>query len=117
MYQIVETTHDEKTKMYMKCTKVELAKMLIECNRILEAQFQVKNIDNAENSNNTVVVDSFIISFYKKHEQSYIFSTEEGIFKTRYRSKAKIFTSKKEAKKYIKDNGYQWRKGYEVEKL
>jgi len=39
MYQIIETTHDEKMKMYMKCTKVELAKMLIECNRILEAQF------------------------------------------------------------------------------
>jgi len=44
MYQIVETTHDEKMKMYMKCTKVELAKMLIECNRQLTATLEAKNL-------------------------------------------------------------------------
>lgn len=64
------------------------------------------------------LADSFIISFYKRNDgTSYIFSSEEGLFKTRMRIKAKIFTSSKEARKYMKDNGYKWRKGYEVEKL
>lgn len=72
----------------------------------------------AQTDANTVLADSFIISFYKRNDgTSYIFSSSEGIFKTRMRSKAKIFTSPKEAKKYMKDNGYQWKKGYEVEKL
>lgn len=44
MMQVIEQTHDEKMAMYMKCTKKELASMLIECNRILEAQLQAKNI-------------------------------------------------------------------------
>jgi hypothetical protein len=35
MMQIVEQSDEEKMKMYMKCTKKELASMLIECNRIL----------------------------------------------------------------------------------
>lgn len=33
--QIIETTDKEKLKMYMKLTKKELAKMLIESNRIV----------------------------------------------------------------------------------
>lgn len=79
---------------------------------------KVKLKDETANNTNTVLVDSFIISFYKRNEGiSYIFSSPEWIFKTRMRSKAKIFTSPKEAKKYMKDNGYQWKKGYEVEKL
>jgi hypothetical protein len=44
MMQVIEQTQEEKLKMYMKFSKVELAKMLIECNRILEAQMQVKDI-------------------------------------------------------------------------
>ena len=40
MIQVIEQTHDEKMKMYMKCTKQKLAEMLIECNRILTAQLQ-----------------------------------------------------------------------------
>lgn len=32
---IVEMTHEEKVKMYMKCTKKNLVEMLIECNRLL----------------------------------------------------------------------------------
>lgn len=44
MMQVIEQTHKQKMKMYMKCTKKKLAEMLIECNRILEAQLQVKNI-------------------------------------------------------------------------
>ena len=35
MMQIIEQTDEEKLAMYMKCKKVELAKMLIECNRII----------------------------------------------------------------------------------
>ena len=32
--QIVEQTDEEKLKMYMKCKKIELAKMLIERERV-----------------------------------------------------------------------------------
>ena len=46
MMQVIEQTHDEKMKMYMKCTKKNLAEMLIECNRILDAQLQVKNLSS-----------------------------------------------------------------------
>jgi hypothetical protein len=37
MYQIVETTHEEKVKMYKKLSKKELIEMLIECNRIISS--------------------------------------------------------------------------------
>ena len=36
--QVIEQTDDEKLKMYMKCTKKELAEMLIQCNKILDNQ-------------------------------------------------------------------------------
>lgn len=36
MIKILEQTHEEKTAMYMKLTKKELVKMLIECNRLLD---------------------------------------------------------------------------------
>jgi hypothetical protein len=35
MYQVKETTYEEKIKMYMKCKKLHLAEMLIECNKQL----------------------------------------------------------------------------------
>lgn len=38
MMQIVEQTHEEKVKMYMKCSKKELIAMLIECNRIISSR-------------------------------------------------------------------------------
>lgn len=38
--QVIEQTHEEKVKMYMKAKKIQLVEMLIECNRILEAQNQ-----------------------------------------------------------------------------
>ena len=41
MYQIVETTHQQKMTMYMKCTKKKLAEMLISCNDSLG--FRMKN--------------------------------------------------------------------------
>lgn len=31
--KIIEQTYDEKVKMYMKCKKIELIDMLIECNK------------------------------------------------------------------------------------
>lgn len=40
MMQVIEQTHDEKMKMYMKCSKKKIIEMLIECNRILDAQSQ-----------------------------------------------------------------------------
>ena len=46
MMQVIEQTHEEKMKMYMKCTKKKLSEMLIECNRILDGQMQVKNISS-----------------------------------------------------------------------
>ncbi len=36
MYQVVQQTREEKIKMYMKCSKKELAEMLVECNRLLD---------------------------------------------------------------------------------
>lgn len=36
MVQIIEMTDKEKLKMYMKLNKKELAKMLIQCNKIIE---------------------------------------------------------------------------------
>ena len=36
MIRIVETTDEEKLKMYLKKTKKELAEMLIECNRLIK---------------------------------------------------------------------------------
>lgn len=35
--RIAEQTDEEKLKKYMKCTKKELAKMLIESNRIIQS--------------------------------------------------------------------------------
>ena len=40
MMQIIEQTHEEKVKMYMKARKIQLIEMLIECNRIIDAQSQ-----------------------------------------------------------------------------
>ena len=34
--QIAEQTDEEKLVMYMKCTKKQLAEMLIQCNKILD---------------------------------------------------------------------------------
>lgn len=36
MIRIVEQTREEKIEMYMKCTKKELAEMLLECNKYLK---------------------------------------------------------------------------------
>jgi hypothetical protein len=36
LLRIIETTDEEKTEMYMKCTKSELTRMLIECNKIID---------------------------------------------------------------------------------
>lgn len=39
MIQAIHQTDEEKLKMYMEnCTKEQLAKMLIECNRILNSR-------------------------------------------------------------------------------
>lgn len=44
MIQEVEQTHEQKVEMYMKCTKNELAQMLIECNKQLDAAIKNCNI-------------------------------------------------------------------------
>ncbi len=36
MIQIIELTHAQKVKMYMKLPKKEIIEMLIECGRVLE---------------------------------------------------------------------------------
>jgi hypothetical protein len=38
MYQVVQQTDKEKLKMYMKIKKKKLAKMLIQCNKILDSR-------------------------------------------------------------------------------
>lgn len=35
MYQVIQQTHEEKVKMYMKLPKKQIIEMLIECNRII----------------------------------------------------------------------------------
>ena len=37
--QVVEQTDEEKLQMYMKCTKKELAEMLIESNKHIQPRF------------------------------------------------------------------------------
>ena len=56
MMQIVKQTTKEKLKMYMKCSKLELAKMLIECNRILEAQMQVNIVSKGDSASSSVTL-------------------------------------------------------------
>jgi hypothetical protein len=38
MYQVIKQTPEEQLKIYMECSKEELANMLIECNHILDLQ-------------------------------------------------------------------------------
>lgn len=46
MVQVIEMTDKEKLKMYMKCSKKELAKMLIESNRIVFSRaLEVSTVD------------------------------------------------------------------------
>jgi len=47
--QIIQQTDEEKLAMYMKLSKEELAKMLIECNRIL-ASGTISYVYNPTNS-------------------------------------------------------------------
>ncbi len=47
MLQIVEQTHEEKVKIYMKCTKRKLIEMLIENNRIIKLRGPVADFTNA----------------------------------------------------------------------
>ena len=47
MVTIIEQTDEEKLAMYMKCSKTELAKMLIQCNKIIDHRPQFAVTDNA----------------------------------------------------------------------
>ena len=77
--QVIEQTHDEKVKMYMKCTKLKLAEMLIECNRILTARMEAKNItsnyvlaDSTKTDNETEIIDAYMKEarkYYPKKKQ------------------------------------------------
>ena len=44
MIQEVGQTQDEKMRMYMKCSKTQLAEMLIECNRVLKQQLEASRV-------------------------------------------------------------------------
>ena len=41
MMQVIEQTHEEKMKMYMKLPKKEIIAMLIQCNKILDSRYGV----------------------------------------------------------------------------
>lgn len=47
MYQIIETTWEEKFKMYSKLSKKELISMLIEANRHLSSRPYIINFDSS----------------------------------------------------------------------
>jgi hypothetical protein len=51
MMQIIEQTYEEKMAMYMKCTKKELAEMLINCNDILSMQMKLQSTPTATVNN------------------------------------------------------------------
>ncbi len=47
MYQILTQTEKERTAMYMKCSKIELIKMLIQANKVIDSiTNNVKNCDD-----------------------------------------------------------------------
>lgn len=62
--RVVEQTHDEKVKMYMKCTKIKLTKMLIQCNIHLDQALGKPDPNETEiietkYANNTIVTDLY----------------------------------------------------------
>jgi hypothetical protein len=62
MIQIIEQSYEEKVEMYMKCTKKELAQMLIESNTQLDAAIK--------NCNIPVVVGSYCEKFVENFNNS-----------------------------------------------
>lgn len=46
----VPQTHEEKVKMYMKSTKLELIEMLIECNKVLKIMTPIIKSNKNEQS-------------------------------------------------------------------
>lgn len=81
--QIVEQTYEEKLAMYMKCTKKELAQMLIQCNEIIH-----KNLPQ------TVVQPTTTVSFCR-HEMEWVSGTGGNYFfckKCGYRTGGTQFT-------------------------
>lgn len=59
----------------------------------------------------------YIITHYKDSKVTYIQEKENVISRTIMRSHAKIFESEKQAKLFLKSNGYKWSKRYSIEKL
>lgn len=79
-----------------------------------------ENIGVSPNSGNAPVGGSFIISHYKRNDGlSFIRLTDdgEGLCRTRLRSKAQKFSSKEEAREFMKKHNYRWKKSYEIERL
>lgn len=55
MYQVIKQTDEEKLAMYMKTPKKELAKMLLQCNKILDSEYYGKGISEYTFSSNQEV--------------------------------------------------------------
>lgn len=60
MLQVIETTDKQKTKMYMKCTKKELIKMLIQANKVLDRFY---NNNPAGKLFSSVVTDGYKLKY------------------------------------------------------
>lgn len=56
MYQVIETTWEEKFKMYSKFSKKELIEMLIEANRHLSSRPYVINFDSPDSTFTDVIL-------------------------------------------------------------
>jgi len=65
MIQIIEQTHEEKVKMYMKSTKRKLIEMLIECNKIQ------KSLTRISFYSDDVTRSNYRVNDYEGGEYSY----------------------------------------------
>ena len=87
MMQIIPQTDKEKLKMYMKLSKTELAKMLIQTNKIIEARPQKGVFDTTPIECNAVgqTPDHIAKAGYTSPETS-TSAKKEGDYSDNYRS-------------------------------
>lgn len=58
MMQVIDQTDEEQLAMYMKCSKVELANMLLQCNKAISSRVGAKLYMASEDFNRFKLTDS-----------------------------------------------------------
>ena len=79
MMQIVEQTDEQQLTMYMKCSKEELASMLIQCNKAIGSRLGTKLYTASENYNRFKLTDSEQGLLDASGSKSVRFDTGSGI--------------------------------------